>query len=84
MGNDKNTRKHNIQESLEVSPFPAGDHKAAGNRQGSITKTSMKHKKTKETETVSKNTGGLIWKGLSLSMFNGTNPTLNYDVDQDT
>ena len=26
---DKNTRKHHIQESQEVSPFPAGDHKAA-------------------------------------------------------
>ena len=28
----------------EVSPFPAGDHKAARNRQDSITKTKMKHK----------------------------------------
>ena len=26
---DKNTRKHHIQESQEVSPFAAGDHKAA-------------------------------------------------------
>ena len=26
---DKNTRKHHIQESQEVSPFPAGDHRAA-------------------------------------------------------
>ena len=33
---DKNTRKHNTQESKEVSPFQAGDHKAARNRQGSI------------------------------------------------
>ena len=33
---DKNNRKHNSQESKEVSPFPAGDHKAARNRQGSI------------------------------------------------
>ena len=24
---DKNTRKHHIQESQEVSPFPIGDHK---------------------------------------------------------
>ena len=29
---DKNTRKHHIQDSQEVSPFPAGDHKAAMNR----------------------------------------------------
>ena len=26
---DKSTRKHHIQESQEVSPFPTGDHKAA-------------------------------------------------------
>ena len=42
---DKNTRKHNIQESQETSPFSAGDHKAAMNRQDSMTDT--KHKKTK-------------------------------------
>ena len=35
------TRKHNTQESQGVSPFPAGDHKAARNRQDSITKTNM-------------------------------------------
>ena len=29
---DKNTRKHTTQDSQEVSPFPAGDHKAARNR----------------------------------------------------
>ena len=31
--NDKNTQKHHVQESQEVSLFPAGDHKAAMNRQ---------------------------------------------------
>ena len=30
---DKNTRKHHIQQSQGVSPFPAGDHRAAMNRQ---------------------------------------------------
>ena len=30
---DKNTRKHHIQESQEASPFQAGDHEAAMNRQ---------------------------------------------------
>ena len=30
---DKDTRKHHTRESQEVSPFPAGDHKAARNRQ---------------------------------------------------
>ena len=39
---DKNTRKHHIQESQEVSPFPAGDHKATMNRQDSM--TDMEHK----------------------------------------
>ena len=42
---DKNTRKHRIQESQEVSRFPAGDDKAARNRQDSIIKTNVKHKK---------------------------------------
>ena len=39
---DKNTIKQHTQESQEVSPFPAGDHKAAMNRQKFMTKT--KHK----------------------------------------
>ena len=40
---DKNTRKHHTQERQDVSPFPAGDHKAARKRQGSIIKTNVKH-----------------------------------------
>ena len=38
---DKNTRKHHIQQSQEVSPPPPppGDHKAAMNRQESMTDT---------------------------------------------
>ena len=39
---DKYTIKHHIQESQDVSPFPAGDHKAAMNRQEN--RTNMKHK----------------------------------------
>ena len=31
--NDKNTRIHTEQEREEVSPFPAGEHQAARNRQ---------------------------------------------------
>ena len=34
--NDKNTRKHHTQESQEVSPFQAGEHKAVKSRQDSI------------------------------------------------
>ena len=41
---DKNTRKHHIQESPEVSPFPTGDHKAARNRHGCMAKTNTKNK----------------------------------------
>ena len=36
---DNNTRKHHIQERQEVSPFQAGSHKAARNRQDSMTDT---------------------------------------------
>ena len=39
---DKNTRRNHIHESQEVSPFPVDDHKAAMNRQESMTNT--KHK----------------------------------------
>ena len=42
---DRNTRKYHIQESQKVSPFPAGDHKAARKRQGSMTITKHKYKK---------------------------------------
>ena len=39
---DRNTIKHHIKESHDVSPFPTDDHKAAMNRQDSMTDT--KHK----------------------------------------
>ena len=39
---DKNTINHHKQECQEVSPFPAGDHKDAMNRQEN--KTNTKHK----------------------------------------
>ena len=42
VGKWQNTRKHHIQESQEVSPFPAGDHKAAMNRQDRMTDTKYK------------------------------------------
>ena len=41
-GKWQNTRKHHTQEGQEVYPFSAGDHKAAMNRQESMTST--KHK----------------------------------------
>ena len=39
---DKNTRKDNAQQSQQVSLFPAGDHKAARNKQYSMTDTKRK------------------------------------------
>ena len=50
---DKNTRKHYIRESQEVSPFQAGDHKAAMNRQDSMTDTKYKFKKKGTTASLS-------------------------------
>ena len=41
---DKNTRKHRIQESQEVSPSPAGDHKAARNRRNTNKKRDAQKK----------------------------------------
>ena len=40
---DKNKRKHNTQESQEISPIPSGDYKDARYRQYSITKIHMEH-----------------------------------------
>ena len=57
-------KKHHIQESQEVSPFPAGDHKAARNRQNSMTNTNPNNKKDPQKKhhpgmVSKKNTGGL-------------------------
>ena len=35
--------KHTKHDSQEVTPFPAGDHKATRNRYDSTTHTNMKH-----------------------------------------
>ena len=45
MKNDKNTRKHQIQESQEVSPFLKGEHKAARNRHHSMATPNTNNKK---------------------------------------
>ena len=50
---DKSIRKRHIQKRLEVSPFPAGDHKAARHRQGNMSKTDTSKKRfTKEVKGV--------------------------------
>ena len=53
---DKNTRRCNKQESHEVSPFPTGDHKAAMNRQDSMTDCH----KTKITKRIHKRSTTLV------------------------
>ena len=63
---DKNTIKHHTQESQEVSPFPAGDHKAAMNRQESITNT--KHKLNKN-DPQKKHLLGKVSKNIILEGF---------------
>ena len=46
---DENIIKYHTQKGQEASPFPAGNRKAARNRQDSITKTNTKQKgSTKE------------------------------------
>ena len=64
--------------SLKVSPFPAGDHKAAMNRRKSMKNTNDPQKKYR-LGTVSKN---ILLEGLN--RFHRANLTLSSDVDQDT
>ena len=67
----KTKDKHPIQESQEVSPFPAGDHKAANNKQDSMTNNH-------ETQIAKR-----IKLLEGLNMFDGTSINLISDVDQD-
>ena len=69
--------------SQEVSPFPAGDHKAAMNRRESMTKT--RHKNTNDPQK--KYCLGMVSKNIlleGLNQFHGAKLTLSSDVDQDT
>ena len=75
-------RKHHIQEGQEVSPFPAGDHKAARNRQNSMTNTNPNNKKDPQKITTLERSVRQLLEGLN--MFHCTNLTLNSDVDQAT
>ena len=58
----KNTRKRHIQESKEVSPFPAGDHKDARNRQDSMTD---KHKPQTTQDLQKKHRLGTVSKKIT-------------------
>ena len=79
--------KHNTHNSQEVSHFPADDHKATTkNRHNITTHTNMKNnqqkRSTKEAPPWNVSVKILLLEGLN--RFNGTNLTLNSDVDQDT
>ena len=67
----------------EISPFSAGDHKAAMNRAKAWQTQDMNNtndlQKKYRLGTVSKN---VLLEGLN--QFHGANPALNSDVDQDT
>ena len=82
MGSNKNTI--NItNKSQEVSPFPAGDHKAAMNGRESMRNT--RHKNTNDSQK--KYRLGTVCKNILLegfNRFNGANLTLSPDVDQDS
>ena len=71
---------YTTNESQEVSPFPAGDHKVQINRR---TQRHSKHKTEKHkrsTKEVPPPNGHILLGGLN--RFHGANLTLNSDVDQ--
>ena len=70
--------------SLEVSPFPAGDHKAHINRRTqrhSKHKTEQKHKRSKKGVPPWNGQSNILLEGFN--RFNGANLTLNSDVYQE-
>ena len=72
-------------ESQEVSPFSAGDHKAHINRRAqrhSKHKTAQKHKRSTKEEPPWNGQKNILLEGLN--RFVGANLTLNSDVDQDS
>ena len=85
---DTNGKVINLQldttnESQEVNPFPAGDHKAHINRRvHSKHKTEQKHKRSIKEVPPWNGQLNILLEGLN--QFNGANLALNSDVDQNT
>ena len=85
MGIYSHERLHHERLPREVSPFPAGDHKAQLNRH---TQRHNKHKTEKKHKRSTKEV--LPWNGQKnillegLNRFHGANFTLISYVDQDT
>ena len=77
MGKRQNTRKHHIQESQKVNPFPAGDHNVARNRQ--------QYDKDKHKTQITKIINNRGIPSVSKNITGGLNMlTVPTSVDQDT
>ena len=84
-GKVTNSQLDTTNESQEVSPFPAGDHKAHINshaKRNSKHKTEQKHKRSTKEVPPWNGQQNILLEGLN--RFNGANLTLNSDVNQDT
>ena len=80
-----NLQLDTTNESQEVSPFPAGDHKAHINRRTlrhSKHKTEQKHKRSTKEVPPWNGQSNILLEGLT--QFHCANLTLNSDVDQNT
>ena len=80
-----NLQLDTTNEGQEVSPFPAGDHKAHINRRAqrhSKHKTEQKHKTSTKEVPPWNGQSNILLEGLN--HFNGANLILNSDVDQAT
>ena len=78
-----NLQLDTTNESQEVSPFPAGDHKAHISRRAqrhSKHKTEQKHKRSTNEVPPWNGQYNILLEGLN--QFNGANLTLNSGVDQ--
>ena len=80
-----NSQLDTTNKSQDVSPFPAGDHKALVNRRAqrhSKHKTEQKHKRSTKEVPPWNGQYNILLEGLN--RFNGANLTFNSDVDQNT
>ena len=83
-GKVTNSPLDTTNESQEVSPFPAGDHKAHINRRSQRHSKHKTEKPKRSTKEVPPWNGQLNVLLKGLNQFNGVNFTLNLDVDKDT
>ena len=84
-GKVTNSQLDTTNESQEVRPFPAGDHKVHINRRAqrhSKHKTEQKRKRSKKEVPPWNGQQNILLEAFN--RFNGANLTLNSDVDQDT